>query len=230
VRVREEIQKIIASIPQVKWATHPKEVLKAVPSGILELDKALGGGFPKGRISILYSDGSASAGRFSIALHTVIKITREEEGNVAWIDADGSLDPYLLKQYGADMRRILLVKGRIPPKKALKVLEDIVGCTFFQIVVCSLLSWKNLVWSPSVFLRIIKTIEKSRVALLLLCKQKPDGLSSNSCCVALPPLKPVFDERHRLFLGAFLKSPKFSTFLPYSASSSFYLLEGGKDG
>jgi hypothetical protein len=229
VKAREEIQKIIASIPQVRWATHPKEVLKAVPSGIPELDRVLGGGFPKGRISILYADGFASAGRFSIAIYTVSNITKAG-GSVAWIDADGSLDPYLLKQYGADMRRILLVKGHMPQKKALKVLEEVVACNFFQIVVFSFLSWKNPLWNPSLSIRILKTIEKSRVALLLVSKGKPDGLLSNSCCVALPPLKPFFDERHRIFLGAFLDSPTFSTFLPYRASSTFYPIEGGKYG
>jgi len=229
VKAREEIQKIIASIPQVRWATHPKEVLKAVPSGIPELDRALGGGFPKGRISILYSDNFASSGRFSIAIYTVSNITREG-GNVAWIDADGSLDPYLLMQNGADMGRILLVKGRMPQKKALKVLEEIVRRTFFQIVIFSFVSWKNLVWTPSLNLRVLKTLEQSRIALLLLCKQKPEGLLSNLCCVALPPLKPFFDKRHRLFLGAFLDSPTFSTFLPYRASYTFYPIEGGKYG
>ena len=49
-----------------------KMKVETIPSGALPLDIALGGGFPKGRITEIY--GPESSGKTTLALHAIAAI------------------------------------------------------------------------------------------------------------------------------------------------------------
>lgn len=80
--------------------TRHQEV-EAIPTGILELDQALGvGGFPRGRIIEIY--GPESSGKTTVALHTVAQ-TQKNGGLTAFIDAEHALDPVYARALGVDV-------------------------------------------------------------------------------------------------------------------------------
>lgn len=58
-------------------------------SGCLTLDRALGGGYPKGRIVEVY--GPEASGKTTLALHAIAEVQRQG-GNCAFIDAEHAFD------------------------------------------------------------------------------------------------------------------------------------------
>lgn len=74
-------------------------------SGSLAIDRALGGGFPSGRISEIY--GLESAGKTTLALEAVAQV-QKQGGTVAYIDAENALDPDYAKALGVDIDSLLL--------------------------------------------------------------------------------------------------------------------------
>ena len=69
--------------------------VKAVPTGSLSLDMALGiGGVPKGRIIEIY--GPESSGKTTVALHIISEV-QKAGGEAAFIDAEHALDPVYAK-------------------------------------------------------------------------------------------------------------------------------------
>jgi recombination protein RecA len=77
------------------------------PTGVLELDEKLGGGFPRG--SIVELCGSASSGRTSLTFSLLAKATAQQE-TCAIVDVSDSLDPLSLAAAGVDLQRILWVR------------------------------------------------------------------------------------------------------------------------
>lgn len=82
--------------PQVSRWEH-----KAVPTGSLGLDIALGGGWPAGRISELY--GLSGSGKSLVAYHAAARA--QETGTVAWIDT-GEFNKTRAQHAGVDLDRL----------------------------------------------------------------------------------------------------------------------------
>lgn len=71
-----------------------------LPTGILELDLALGvGGMPRGRVIEIY--GPESTGKTTVALHLIAE-TQRNGGVCAFIDAEHALDPVYARALGVD--------------------------------------------------------------------------------------------------------------------------------
>jgi len=82
--------------------------IKAVPTGILPLDVALGiGGLPRGRITEIY--GPEAGGKTTVALHMIASI-QQQGGTAAFIDAEHALDPMYAKKLGVDVDNLLLAQ------------------------------------------------------------------------------------------------------------------------
>ena len=82
--------------------------IKAVPTGILPLDIALGiGGLPRGRITEIY--GPESGGKPTVALHMIASM-QQQGGTAAFIDAEHALDPVYAKKLGVDVDNLLLAQ------------------------------------------------------------------------------------------------------------------------
>ena len=97
----------------------PRAVRFATPTGIVTLDRVLGGGLPSAAITELV--GSSCSGRTTAGLAYVSSLTLA--GNVcAWIDVDDTFDPESAAANGVDLERLLWVRCgnvlRVPPALA----------------------------------------------------------------------------------------------------------------
>lgn len=82
--------------------------VKAVSTGILPLDLALGiGGLPRGRITEIY--GPEAGGKTTVSLH-MIAAMQKLGGTAAFIDAEHALDPIYAKRLGVDVDNLLLAQ------------------------------------------------------------------------------------------------------------------------
>jgi len=80
--------------------------IKAVPTGALALDVALGiGGLPRGRVTEIY--GPESSGKTTLALHVLAEAQRNG-GICAFIDAEHALDPVYAQAIGVDVDELLI--------------------------------------------------------------------------------------------------------------------------
>ncbi len=79
--------------------------IEFISTGCLGLDKALGGGFAKGRIAEIY--GTESSGKTSIALHVAAEV-QKSGGLVAFIDAEHALDPVYASKLGVDSNKLVV--------------------------------------------------------------------------------------------------------------------------
>jgi len=77
------------------------------PSGVMELDAVLGGGFPRG--SLVELCGPASSGRTSLALSLLAQATERQEA-CAFVDVSDSLDPVSLAAAGVELPRLLWIR------------------------------------------------------------------------------------------------------------------------
>lgn len=82
------------------------EPVAVIPTGSLALDKALGiGGLPRGRMVEIF--GPEMSGKTTVALHVAANAQRAG-GNVAFIDAEHSLDPERAQRLGVNTDDLLV--------------------------------------------------------------------------------------------------------------------------
>lgn len=94
--------------------------IETFSSGSIGLDKALGGGIPKGRlIEIL---GSESGGKTSLAIH--IMTEAQKLGSVAYIDAEHSFDSSYAKKIGLDINNVYFAQPT-DAEEALTIIETL---------------------------------------------------------------------------------------------------------
>src|SRR5437870_703601 len=84
-----------------------KATVELQPSGVSELDTALGGGFLRG--SLVELCGSASSGRTSLAFSLLAQATERQE-TCAYVDVSDSLDPVSLAAAGVELPRLLWIR------------------------------------------------------------------------------------------------------------------------
>src|SRR5882757_3365880 len=77
------------------------------PSGVMELDAVLGGGFPRG--SLVELCGPASSGRTSLAFSLLAEATERQQA-CAFVDVADSLDPLSLAAAGVELPRLLWIR------------------------------------------------------------------------------------------------------------------------
>ena len=77
------------------------------PSGVMELDAVLGGGFLRG--SLVELCGPASSGRTSLAFSLLAQATERQEA-CAFVDVSDSLDPVSLAAAGVELPRLLWIR------------------------------------------------------------------------------------------------------------------------
>jgi recombination protein RecA len=84
--------------------------VERIPTGVWEFDYATGGGFPKGRYSIVF--GPESSGKTNICYCAVANAQRGPAhcNKVVWIDLEGTFDPEWAAMFGVDVDALILVK------------------------------------------------------------------------------------------------------------------------
>ena len=106
--------------------------VKAVSTGILPLDLALGiGGLPRGRITEIY--GPESGGKTTVALHMIASV-QSQGGTAAFIDAEHALDPVYAKRLGVDVDNLLLAQPDTG-EQGLDIAETLIRSAAIDIVV-----------------------------------------------------------------------------------------------
>lgn len=106
--------------------------VKAVSTGILPLDVALGiGGLPRGRITEIY--GPESGGKTTVALHMIASV-QSQGGTAAFIDAEHALDPVYAKRLGVDVDNLLLAQPDTG-EQGLDIAETLIRSAAIDIVV-----------------------------------------------------------------------------------------------
>jgi recombination protein RecA len=83
----------------------PAQNIERIPTGVMKLDAAIGGGIPRGRITEIW--GPEGSGKTTVALHTVARAQRAGL-NVAYLDMEQALDPSYMKTLGVDWDSLIL--------------------------------------------------------------------------------------------------------------------------
>jgi recombination protein RecA len=106
--------------------------IKAIPTGALALDLALGiGGVPRGRIVEIF--GPESSGKTTLALHVVAEAQRNG-GIAAFIDAEHALDPVYARALGVDIDE-LYISQPDTGEQALEIADMLIRSGALDVVV-----------------------------------------------------------------------------------------------
>jgi len=105
--------------------------IQLIPTNIVSLDLALGGGIPRGRVMEIY--GPESSGKTTIATHMIAQV-QKTGGVAAFVDAEHALDPEYAKMLGVDLDN-MLVSQPDSGEQALEIVETLVRSNAVDIVV-----------------------------------------------------------------------------------------------
>jgi hypothetical protein len=162
--------------------------LSPLPTGLLAIDRALGGGFPRGQLSEIH--GPASSGRTGISLALLAGLTRRG-ALAAWVDPADRLDPESAASAGADLSRVLWLRGR-DLGEALAATATLLGSGLFELVALDLEGQpeRALRRLPGTsWIRLQRIVAETKAALVLLASHHvacgPGGAS-----LALRPAQP----------------------------------------
>lgn len=100
-------------------------------SGSISLDRALGGGIPKGRIIEVF--GPESGGKTTLALHMVAEV--QKNGGIAgFIDAEHALDPNYAAKLGVNVNE-LYISQPDNGEQALEIAETLIRSGAVDLIV-----------------------------------------------------------------------------------------------
>ncbi|EKD30495.1 MAG: hypothetical protein ACD_78C00034G0003 [uncultured bacterium (gcode 4)] len=105
--------------------------VETVSSGSIALDKALGGGYPKGRIVEIY--GPESSGKTTIALHAIAEV-QKAGGTAAFIDAEHALDPEYAQRIGVKTEDLIISQPDYG-EQALEIVDALIRSNAVDIIV-----------------------------------------------------------------------------------------------
>jgi RecA/RadA recombinase len=119
---------------RVRQGASPEAPLPRCPTGLPDLDRLLGGGFPRGGVSEVA--GPASSGRTSLVLALLARATERGEAT-ALVDVGDALDPPSAAAAGVELTRLLWVR---PPdvSAALRGTSHLLAARGFATVVLDL--------------------------------------------------------------------------------------------
>ena len=138
------------------------------PTGLPELDEALGGGLRRGQLSEIV--GSRSSGRTTVAAAIFAAATARGE-IVALIDTHDRFDPASAAAYGVDLSRMLWIRDRGDTLRALKAVNLVLQAGNFGVVAFDLADVRGpeLRQFPfTTWMRLSRVIEGSQTVALLI--------------------------------------------------------------
>ncbi|MCB9654096.1 MAG: hypothetical protein H6729_08215 [Deltaproteobacteria bacterium] len=130
------------------------------PTGLEVVDHLLGGGFPKGAVTVIA--GRAGDGRMSLATALLAAETRAGR-TAAWIDGRCTLYPPALALHGVLLNRLLMVRSQRP--EVIRAAEQILQSGAFS---CIVMSGLDRFLSSQRARRIQSMSEGTQVATLML--------------------------------------------------------------
>ncbi len=117
------------SIMRLGDASHMN--VKTFSSGSAELDVALGGGYPRGRILEIY--GPESSGKTTLALQAIAQM-QKLGGIAAFVDMEHALDPHYASAIGADIDQMLVSQPN-SGEMAMELVEQLVRSKSVDLIV-----------------------------------------------------------------------------------------------
>ena len=126
-----QIEKNFGQGTIMKLGEKSQAKVETIPTGSISLDKALGGGIPKGRIIEIY--GPESSGKTTLALHTIAE-AQKAGGTAAFIDAEHALDPEYASRIGVNTSE-LLISQPDNGEQALEIVETLTRSGAVDIIV-----------------------------------------------------------------------------------------------
>lgn len=117
------------SIMRLGDASHMN--VKTFSSGSTELDLALGGGYPRGRIIEIY--GPESSGKTTLALQAIAQM-QKLGGMAAFVDMEHALDPLYVAAIGVDIDQ-MLVSQPDSGEMAMELVEQLVRSKSVDLIV-----------------------------------------------------------------------------------------------
>ena len=108
------------------------EPIQVIPSGSVNLDRALGvGGLPRGRIIEVY--GPEASGKTTLALHAIASVQRHG-GTAAFIDAEHAIDARYTQTLGIKLDDLLVAQPD-HGEQALEITETLIRSSSIDLVV-----------------------------------------------------------------------------------------------
>lgn len=110
-----------------------------IPSGSTNVDLALGGGWPRGRVCEL--SGKPGVGKSTLAAMVTAQVHKVSQSSLAlWVDGDYAFSPILAKQHGMDLSRTLVMQPDSMEQAVAAVYDAIHNGVEFVVVdsLCSL--------------------------------------------------------------------------------------------
>ncbi|PSB15418.1 recombinase RecA [filamentous cyanobacterium CCP2] len=117
------------SIMRLGDASHMK--VETFSSGSAELDLALGGGYPRGRIIEIY--GPESSGKTTLALQAIAQM-QKLGGTAAFVDMEHALDPLYAAAIGVEIDQVL-VSQPDSGEMAMELVEQLVRSKSVDLIV-----------------------------------------------------------------------------------------------
>lgn len=83
--------------------------VERIPTGVFEFDLLTGGGFPRGRQSIVY--GPESSGKTNICMCAVAQAQKMPSScnKVVWVNLEGTFDPKWAARFGIDVEELIVI-------------------------------------------------------------------------------------------------------------------------
>jgi len=159
----------------VRLGTTRPAAIARLPTGLPQLDAALDGGLPRGRLTELA--GARSTGRTGLACVIAGAATRAGE-TIAWVDPENGLEPEAVAEAGVLLTHTLWVRPR-GERDALRAAELLLGAGGFGLVVLDLGSVETAERGAP-WPRLVHAAERTGSALLLVAAQRLAG-----ACAAL---------------------------------------------
>jgi hypothetical protein len=156
----------------LRLGVEPLGARHRLPVGLADLDRALGGGLPRGRVTELV--GPRSTGRTGLAARIAASATCAGE-TIAWVDPADALDPEALATAGVRLDRTLWVRPRVPGD-ALRAAEVLLGAGGFGLVVLDLDAAPRL--PRGYALRLTRAAAATSSTLLLIAPAPVAGLGA----------------------------------------------------
>jgi hypothetical protein len=159
--------------PRIRRGSPPVEPPAPLPTGIPQIDRLAGGGFPRGRLSEIA--GPPSSGRTSLALALLAQSTRAGE-LAAVVDGADAFDPASALACGAALERVLWVRApRL--REALRSAERLLEARGFALVLLDLAA-ADLRVAPATWPRLARAAAASGTGLVVLSTQRAAGTAA----------------------------------------------------
>jgi DNA-binding transcriptional regulator YdaS (Cro superfamily) len=147
------------------WARAARDV---APTGIVQIDDALGGGLARGHLSEIV--GLRSSGRTSVMCHMLAAAAERGEA-VALVDTCDRFDPRSAEAAGVDLAKLLWVRDTGDAARALKAMNLVLQAGGFGLVAFDLADVHAMAlrqFPYTTWMRVARVIEGSQTAAVIV--------------------------------------------------------------